>query len=148
MLTPPPLMEGRIRRASPTDAPVLSALEPTAFDGTPTTPDHRTWVIELDGDLCGFCRTGPSRDPSADVTTTTEIQSFRMHADHEGRGLGRSLVTWAIDDLRERGYVDVTVRVTESDARARRFFEQASFRLDGPADKSEGFAKLPYRLRL
>lgn len=173
-------MEGRVRRASLADAeriaaihvaargaslnPSVGAGEVAAFTeaqaleeararlGKPPTPDHRSWSLTLGDDVRGFCFTGPSRDEDADITATTEVYACCIEPGFTERGLGRTALVWSVDDLRDRGYHDVTVWVPSADRRARAFAEAGGFRIDGPPklrdDHGASYDALRYRLSL
>jgi hypothetical protein len=46
-------------------------------------PDHRTWVVERDGQVVGFAQTGPSNDPDsqADTADSTRFTSIRTSSE-------------------------------------------------------------------
>jgi ribosomal protein S18 acetylase RimI-like enzyme len=118
---------------------------------SPPSPDHRTWVVELGGEVRGYCLTGPTSDADDQITNTSEVYELYVHPDHQGIGLGRTLIVWVLDDLRDRGYLDVTLWAHPENRPARAFYEAAGFLLDGPPrDKSvQGHAipHLRYRKR-
>ncbi len=47
--------------------------------------------------------------------------------DHRGKGIGKSLVSWAADWARARGYRKIKLEVAESNARARHVYEELGF---------------------
>lgn len=117
----------------------------------PDSPDHHTFVAELDGRLVGFASIGPSRDVDRRVD---DGELYALYLDHTawGRGIGRALFAHAIAHLRARGRNAVTLWVLTGNARARRFYEAAGMRADGGVkDEEVGGAALPhvrYRLPL
>ncbi len=158
-------MEGRIRRAHLEDAGALAALQarglshffapglPRAalagatkerFLGawqeaiqSPPSPDWRIWVIEMGQDLRGFVHTGPSRDPAQEVTTTSVVHALHIDPDAGKVGLGRTLLTWCVDDLRDRGYLTTIAWCPTKAPGARHFLEAGGFQIDGPPAKRE-----------
>jgi len=95
------------------------------------TPDDRTWVAEVDGSVAGICHTGPCRDADAQPGWM-EVQSVYLGAEElAGRGIGRTLMNHALDDMRTRGATAVTLWVLRDNARARRFYAAAGFVADG-----------------
>ena len=98
-------------------------------------PDYRVWIAEQAGQMVGFAVTEPSRD--ADVPPSTgELSLIYLEQDAAGKGIGRVLFAHAVDDLRQRGYAQAMLWVLETNARARRFYEAAGWRVDG-ASKTE-----------
>jgi uncharacterized protein len=67
--------------------------QPTVRD----VPDRSRFEIEVDGRLAGFAQYRV-KDPSLVVFTHTEIDDA-----YEGRGLGSTLVRFALDAARRRG---------------------------------------------
>lgn len=153
-------MEGRVRRAAVGDARAIAEVGFASWEstytgvlpaeviaprtveareeqlreriGSPASPDHRTWVVELGDAVRGYCLAGPTRDSDDEITNTSELYGLYVHPDHCGVGLGRTTLAWVLDDLRDRGYLDVTLWVLVENRDARRFCEAAGFQLDGP----------------
>jgi ribosomal protein S18 acetylase RimI-like enzyme len=103
---------------------------------TPRSPEHRHWLIEERGRVQGFAITGPCRD--ADMASAAELYAIYVDPTVAGRGLGRGLLTHAVDDLRRRGARVVLLWVLDANLRARRFYEAGGFEPDG-ADKTQTF---------
>lgn len=173
-------MEGRIRRARVEDADALGALHARGLShfylrsvpaealaqadearlvehwsqaiASPPTPDWRVWVIDFGDELRGFTHTGPSGDRQLEVTTTGEIHALHVHPDHGKSGLGRSLLTWCVDDLSDRGYLTAIAWCPHKAQGARHFLEAGGFLIDGPPAERElhgaACAQLRYRKRL
>ena len=93
-------------------------------------PDSDVWVAERDRRVIGFIASGPSRDDDASEDDG-EIYAIYLRESDAGQGIGRALLTTAIDALRERGAATVTLWVLASNDRARHFYERAGFGLDG-----------------
>lgn len=111
-----------------------------------------TWVVEADGAIVGFASAGPNRDDDAETHGGGEIYAIYLTPAFWGRGLGFELMQSALEDLRSRRVRVVTLWVLAGNTRARRFYEQCGFSLDG-GEKVEhlGGAVLPevrYRLLL
>lgn len=85
-----------------------------------------TWVLEA-GDLLGFAITGPTRDLDLDPTDVGEVRAIYLAPDQVGRGLGRTLMAHALDELRARGFDEATLWALEGNARAERFYARAGF---------------------
>jgi ribosomal protein S18 acetylase RimI-like enzyme len=87
-----------------------------------------SWVAEAPaGTLLGYIVVGPGGG-----FLTPESCGFIFDVwvapDHRGTGIGKSLVTWAIDWARSRGYRKIKLEVAESNPRARRLYEELGFR--------------------
>src|SRR3970282_2118821 len=87
-----------------------------------------SWVAEDPaGTLLGYIVVGPGGG-----FLTPESCGFIFDVwvapDHRGTGIGKSLVTWAIDWARGRGYRKIKLEVAESNPRARRLYEEIGFR--------------------
>ena len=111
--------------------------------------EERLWVAFAGGKIVGYCHTGPSRDSDA-PEGRDEVYALYVEPDLIGFGVGNSLFTRALADLRDRGSEVVTLWVLESAARPRRFYEVAGWAPDGARrDECEGIAGVPtvrYRL--
>jgi ribosomal protein S18 acetylase RimI-like enzyme len=93
-------------------------------------PDWRVWVADEERSVVGFAVTGPSEDADAGPGTA-ELYAIYLDPGVYGTGVGRRLFTHAIEDLRERGFGAATLWVLESNDRARRFYDQAGWKLEG-----------------
>lgn len=98
---------------------------------SPPSPDQRVWVAEQEGEPLGFIATLPSRDRDADPRRTAELHSIYVRPDLSGRGIGRTLFSWAVDDARRRCFEELTLWVVEANRRARRFYEAEAMVPDG-----------------
>jgi GNAT superfamily N-acetyltransferase len=90
----------------------------------------RIWVVEEAGCVRGFATTRPGRDDDL-PPGTGEVHSIYLAPEAWNRGLGSALLASAVDDLRSRGFSPLVLWVIEANARARRFYERAGWRLDG-----------------
>ncbi|HEX5416414.1 MAG TPA: GNAT family N-acetyltransferase [Chloroflexota bacterium] len=110
---------------------------------------HHTWVAVRDHRILGFCDTGPSRDSDA-TPGVAEIGALYLEEQAAGKGIGRALFATAIAGLKESGYVEATLWVLETNARARRFYEAAGWRPDSAKKTEPGpgvsLAEVRYRL--
>lgn len=92
--------------------------------------NDRWWLAVAEGEIVGFASTLPSRDTEA-LPSTAEVAAMYLDEAWAGRGIGHDLFTYAVADLRARGYLRATLWVLESNARARRFYEREGWRPDG-----------------
>ncbi len=98
-------------------------------------PGDRVWVIDAEGSLAGFARTGPSGDADAPAEAG-EVHGLYVEPARIGTGLGRSLFSHAIADLAGRHDTVVLWHFADND-RAARFYERAGLRLDGARRASD-----------
>jgi ribosomal protein S18 acetylase RimI-like enzyme len=124
---------------------------PALADQAAGRGSQRIWVAKRSRRAVGFVSTGPSRDEEA-APATGEVYAIYVDPDLTGRGIGGTLLTRAVDDLRERDYAAATLWVLGTNARTRRFYEATGWREDGATktDVLPGF-ELPevrYRIEL
>ncbi len=109
-------------------------------------------VAEAGGALLGFASYSASRDSDADPARVGEIGAIYLLPSTWGKGVGRRLMDVALACLAEAEFVQVTLWVLESNARARRFYAAGGWSADGTRklDESRGFpiAQVRYRRSL
>ncbi|MEA2642027.1 MAG: hypothetical protein QOF51_3421 [Chloroflexota bacterium] len=93
-------------------------------------PEERIWVTSEDERILGFLACGLPRGDER-VEGEAQIHTLYLEPDAVGTGVGRLLFSYALDDLRRRGFRAVVLWVFDSNARARRFYEIAGFQPDG-----------------
>ncbi len=96
----------------------------------PASPLTRTWVRVGARGLIGFAIAGPCRDADLPVGATGEVYAMYLEPAAVGLGHGRTLMEHTLRVLQEQGFGEVALWVLEGNARARRFYELAGFRLD------------------
>ncbi len=99
--------------------------------------EGRTWVVERAGAIVGFADTGPARDEDA-IHGTAELYAIYLAESATGKGLGRDLLGYSLDDLHRRGYTAATLWVLTGNDRARRFYEALGWRPDGATKTEQG----------
>ena len=97
-------------------------------------PGTRILVWEEGGRITGFCFGGSSRDQDTGPCRCGEIYAIYLRPEAWGRSIGRALYEAAIEDLRSRGFQELTLWVLRGNRRARDFYERMGMTLDG-ADK-------------
>jgi GNAT superfamily N-acetyltransferase len=115
-------------------------------------PDKLALVAEDSVGILGLCAAGASRDPDANHNTA-EIGAFYVEPDKWRKGIGRALLSAALDELRKRQFEDVTLWVLEANQRARLFYESFGFIPDGAVQDNNRWQaftarELRYRLDL
>ena len=142
-------MRVRIRRATPDDGPGLVAVD-TATWSPAVTPAPR-WDAERDF----FARTRPENVLVAVVEEAVvegevagyavvdaasalpshahvlQVHGLAVHPRRQGRGVGRRLVTAAVEEARRRGARRLTLRVLGSNPAARALYERCGFVVEG-----------------
>lgn len=95
-------------------------------------PTQRSGALvgEVAGQVAGFVFWGPTDDPGAEPNVA-EIYAIYVDPDAIGIGLGRSLLSAAVDDMAAAGRSAAVLWVLDSNDRARRFYEAAGWQLDG-----------------
>jgi len=88
------------------------------------------WVAEEGDRVIGFVSAGASEDPEL-PPGIGEIYTLYLDPEWIGRGVGRALMTEALDELRRKGFGEAILWVLADNARARRFYEAAGLRWDG-----------------
>ena len=119
--------------------------------------EQRTWIVEQRRRgrgrrrVVGFAITRPSRDADA-APKTGEVGAIYLAPEVVGTGVGRVLFASAVDDLRQRGYVQATLWVLDTNLRGRRFYEAAGWAPDGATKTQEQpgapLREVRYRMQL
>lgn len=93
-------------------------------------PERRPWVAEAGGRVIGFVSAGGSRDESAQQGEG-EVYAIYVLPDCWARGIGRNLLSHAEHDLLRHGYSQAILWCLAANDRARAFYEQVGWHLDG-----------------
>jgi GNAT superfamily N-acetyltransferase len=115
-----------------------------------SSPERRTWIADERRATLGFCSTGQSDDDDA-TAETAEVGAIYVEPQRIGTGIGRALFEHAVHDLRDRGFVTVTLWVFRDNLRARRFYEIAGWHSDAERFRPRGDAEVAetrYRITL
>ena len=96
----------------------------------PASPLTRIWLRVGARGLIGFSIAGPCRDEDLPAGAAGEIYAMYLEPAAVGLGHGRALMEHSLRVLHEQGFGEVALWVLEQNARARRFYELAGFRLD------------------
>jgi GNAT superfamily N-acetyltransferase len=135
----------RIRRATEEDVPAIVAmLADDALGATRESPDDLTpyrkafqdidadpnqflAVADRDGEVVGTLQLTYLPGLSRKGGTRAQIEAVRVRATERGTGLGSQLITWAVDQARERGCILVQLTTDTARTDAHRFYEQLGF---------------------
>ncbi|MFG1962990.1 GNAT family N-acetyltransferase [Nonomuraea sp. NPDC049028] len=106
-------------------------------------------VAEFDGSVAGFTGFGPTRDRDENSATVAEITTIYLAPEFWGAGVGRQLMTTALETMAQAGYEKATLWVLEANVRARRFYEINGWHSDGSVkqDETRGFLLTEIRYR-
>jgi len=88
-------------------------------------------LLENEKQIIGFASLGPSRDADKPADQYGEISSIYLHPDFWHQGLGKLLCSFALDELKRRGYSKVILWVLKNNKQARQFYESMGFILNG-----------------
>ncbi len=94
-------------------------------------PRSGVLVAEDGGQVVGFTAFGPTRDADEDPATVAEIFTIYLAPEAWRRGMGGALLAAAVEEQSRAGHRAATLWVLDANARARRFYEAAGWRLDG-----------------
>lgn len=115
-------------------------------------PMSSTLVAESEDEILGFVDVRPSRDDDAEPERTGELTAIYVAPRAWGAGVGRLLMTEALERFRGFGFADATLWVLEDNPRARRFYEVAGWRDDTSVKEDEFLdtrvREVRYRIRL
>jgi GNAT superfamily N-acetyltransferase len=103
---------------------------------------HALLVAESDELAAGFASIGPARDQDTDPARTGEVRAIYLLPQSWGQGLGRELMTAALEQLAVFGHQQAILWVLDANTRARRFYAAAGFTADGTA-KTEDIGGSP-----
>ncbi|KAG0645693.1 putative N-acetyltransferase [Hyphodiscus hymeniophilus] len=85
--------------------------------------DHKAFVAVVDGNICGFIRGGPVKQPVRDPSFDAELYAINIIGDAKGKGTGRELVHHLVETLRPMGLSKMVVWVLAENP-SRRFYER------------------------
>jgi ribosomal protein S18 acetylase RimI-like enzyme len=86
-------------------------------------------TVRSDQRIVGLCQYGPTEDH--DPEQVGQIQRLYVHRARQRTGIGRALLSAAVDALRQGGARTATLWVLETDQRARAFYERLDWKPDG-----------------
>jgi GNAT superfamily N-acetyltransferase len=93
------------------------------FAGT-VYPDHLVYVMEVDGEVAGFARVGPSDDSDVERKATLNVFALYLDPGLTGQGFGRLLLDHVLERAKSSGYSLATLYVLVENERARSFYEK------------------------
>ncbi|MBQ1032990.1 GNAT family N-acetyltransferase [Micromonospora sp. C97] len=93
-----------------------------AFAAIDADPRNQLIVAEQCGDLVGCLQITYIPGLGRHGSERSLIESVRVRSDRRGQGLGRDLMTWAIDQARQRGCALVQLTTDKTRTDAHRFY--------------------------
>ncbi|MEU5668790.1 GNAT family N-acetyltransferase [Micromonospora sp. NPDC047753] len=93
-----------------------------AFADITADPRNALIVAEQGGDLVGCLQITYIPGLGRHGAERSLIESVRVRSDRRGQGLGRQLMTWAVDQARERGCALVQLTTDKTREDAHRFY--------------------------
>ena len=104
----------------------------------------------LEGAVRGWITFGVSRDADAGPSIG-EIWALNVHPDTWRRGVGRELVAYALERLRQAPFAEATLWTFRDTPRSRAFYEALGFEADGAMQRREASGRtieVRYRMAL
>ncbi|MDG9676568.1 GNAT family N-acetyltransferase [Micromonospora sp. DH14] len=98
-----------------------------AFAAIDADPRNQLIVVEQGGDLVGCLQITYIPGLGRHGSERSLIESVRVRSDRRGQGLGRDLMTWAIDQARQRGCALVQLTTDKTRTDAHRFYLNLGF---------------------
>ena len=98
-----------------------------AFHEIGRDPRHRLVVAEADDDIVATLQLSFIPHLVLGGGERAQIEGVRVRAGHRGGGIGQALMTWAIEQARDRGCLLVQLATNVARPEARRFYEQLGF---------------------
>lgn len=114
---------------------------------TSSRPGVHLWVAEIENEVVGYCVTGPSPDEVSEGAVYDLFVAPRVWR----QGLGRRLLTHALDHLRQEGFSEATLWVFEGNEQAAKFYGALGWAADGTVGLDGPTGESPtrrYRRRL
>ena len=99
----------------------------TAFRAVAADPRNHLVVAEIDGEVAGTLQLTYIPGISRMGTERAQIEAVRVAAAHRSHGLGRQMITWAVDQARSRGCGLVQLTSDKRRTDAIRFYASLGF---------------------
>ncbi|MFU8850640.1 GNAT family N-acetyltransferase [Micromonospora sp. SL1-18] len=98
-----------------------------AFADIDADPRNHLVVADAGGELVGCMQITYLPGLGRHGAERSLIEAVRVRSDRRGRGLGREMMTWAIDRARERGCALVQLTTDKTRTDAHRFYRNLGF---------------------
>lgn len=90
-------------------------------------PGQVTRIAETNAAAVGYARIGPVKLPVEIEGPSIELHQLYVLKPWHGSGVARALMSWVLDEARNRGAVTLYLSVYSDNHRARRFYERYGF---------------------
>jgi GNAT superfamily N-acetyltransferase len=110
-----------------TTAPDAFADYLAAFERIMSTPNETLYVAELDGAVVGTFQTTMLTTLSGRGSSNLLIEAVQTREDMRGKGIGETMMRFAIDAAREQGLSKVQLSSNKERIDAHRFYERVGF---------------------
>ncbi|MBF9128363.1 GNAT family N-acetyltransferase [Plantactinospora sp. S1510] len=97
------------------------------FDAVDADPRNELVVAERGGELVGTMQLTFIPSMSRRGAERLQIEAVRVRSDLRGAGIGRAMMTWAVDQARERGCGLVQLTTDKQRTDAHRFYVSLGF---------------------
>ncbi|WP_319460995.1 GNAT family N-acetyltransferase [Micromonospora sp. RTP1Z1] len=98
-----------------------------AFADIDADPRNHLVVADAGGELVGCMQITYIPGLGRHGAERSLIESVRVRSDRRGRGLGREMMAWAVDQARQRGCALVQLTTDKTRADAHRFYRDLGF---------------------
>jgi len=115
-------------------AAFLAMFTPDAWAEEFADPHYRFRVAEVDGEVVGYLKLGPSALPIATSARAVELRQIYVIKAHHGSGIAAALSDWAIAEGRRLGFEELYLTVYTDNERAKRFYDRYGFEAVGRYD--------------
>ena len=112
----------------------LAKFTPEAWAGEFADPRYRFRIAEVDGEVIGHVKLGPSALPIETDKRAVELRQIYVLKDHLGSGIAAALTDWVIAEARGQGFEELYLTVYVDNHRARRFYDRYGFQAVGRYD--------------
>lgn len=109
----------------------LSKFTAEAWRAEITDPSYAFRLAEVAREPVGFVKLGPLTLPVETAARAVELQQIYILHGFQGRGIGRALMDWALEQAGLRGAGEIYLTVYTDNQRARRVYERYGFEVIG-----------------
>ncbi|MBB5790716.1 GNAT family N-acetyltransferase [Jiangella mangrovi] len=103
-------------------------------------PRSTVLVAVRSGEVAGFCAAGASRDSDSvgsSIGSVGEVYAIYADPSQLGTGVGRALMTTALEFLRAEGFTRATLWTLEGNALGRAFYDRSGWVPDGARQEEQ-----------
>ena len=112
----------------------LGKFTPEAWAEEFSDPGYRFRVAEVECEVVGYVKLGPSALPIETDRRAIELRQLYILKGFHGVGIAHALMDWALEDARRQGFVEIYLTVYVDNQRARRFYDRYGFEAVGRYD--------------